>query len=276
MKVYIELVILDNFIITYYIVKCVYSILKRNMNKLRVIIGSLVGTAVTLVYPFISDSVISILAKISLYFLLCIIFFCRQEKFIVASGLFLLVTVSFGGIVVMLSYIIKGDFISAISENYYGFPLSVVVLGCVMGYKIIKKISIAINKMSSKIKYGCEFSVIINKKSVRMYGLIDTGNFAIDKKSGLPIVLMPIKSILKILPRDKLIEILSDNCQDKAEIITALGKEKICLIKPDKFILYLDGCENKIVEVMIGVSITKINCDALLHSSFLDFGEKVC
>ncbi len=276
MKVYIEIVILDNFIITFYIVKCVYFIIRRKEKLWRALLGSAVGTVVAVFYPFITSTVLSLLIKLMLYCILSTIFFAGKEQFFLASGLFLLVTVCFGGIVFALSFITSGNVIDALTKNYYSFPLSIVILGVVLGYKFFKIISKDLGKMSQKFKYGSEFLITIDGKSIKMQGFIDTGNTAIDSVSGLPIVLMSIRSLLKVISREKLIKVLSGNCGYSSEIITATGREKIPLIKPEKFVLYLDGQANRIVEVMIGVSIAKLNYDALLHSSFLDFGEKVC
>ncbi len=275
MEVYLEIVILDNFIITAYIVKCVYYLLKRKESNKRILLGCVVATTVAVLYPLIEPQPLIIATKSLLFVILCLIFFAGNERFFLASGLFLAVTACLGGIVFALSFVFAETTVEILGKNYYGFPLSLVVGGCVLGCKLIRKCTTSLRKMSSKIKYGCKFSVTIDKKSVIMYGLIDTGNSAFDNESGLPIVLMSLKSILKITSRERLVKILGVE-QRKVEIFTATGSEKISVIKPDKFVLYFDGGVNRIVEVVIGVSIANLKCDALLHSSFLEHGEQVC
>jgi len=259
MSVYIEYVIIDNYTITYLISKLTYRILRKKVKKLRLHFASIVGTIGALIYPFINSTILIVLFRIILWLILSLILFFNKEKIIYGGVVFLLVTALFGGIIIMLSMFSKD-----INYNYYlslnDLPVSFLILPPLIVYKIIK---LVIHKTSYRrdallTEYDVEFGFCNN--SFKLKGFLDTGNRLIDYKSGLPIVVISLKSIIYALDVKQIIDLISDN-DSTMEYFTVGGKSKMTLVKPDFFRLYFSDGQNIFIDVMLGVVPDKLAGD---------------
>ena len=77
MDVYIEYVIIDNFVITFMIAALTYKLMLKHVAKLRSAIAAVVGTAIAIAYPFVYNDVLVIVIKLGLWVALS---FCLQAN----------------------------------------------------------------------------------------------------------------------------------------------------------------------------------------------------
>ena len=272
MEVYIEVVILDNFTLTYLIGALSEFVMHYKRDIFRIVIGAQVATIITLFYPLIPDNFPLLALKFAVFVVVSLIFFAGRERFLLASLLFLGITFIFGGVIFALSYAIWGQ------QNESQIPLSLVLLSGIICYKIVKKVCIKKRKFDDAKNQIYDFTLKIFSKTISGRALMDTGNRLYDDKSGLPVVIISAKSFITALDDEKVSLLISgrgEKMQRSARYITIEtvggGARKILLLDPDEFSLYFGGGQNILYTVKLGVSFSPLNdsvkYDALLHPS---------
>ena len=109
---------------------------------------------------------------------------------------------------------------------------------------------------------------------------MDTGNRLYDVKSGLPVVILSAKSIVKKLSDSQVQSLVlgrGETLQKNArylQISTVGGSNKILLLKPDEFRLYFEDGSNIIYDVAVGLTFSPLKdseqYDAILHPSLME------
>ncbi len=274
MVVYVEYVVLDNFTLTFLLAALSQKAVLLRVKKVRCFFAASVSTAVVLWYPFVNGIVYLNLIRAGLWIILGLILFLKTKRLIKGSVVFLLLTLVFGGIAFAINYIFSGSVEVALKKNFIDFPLSILLLGSIVFLFLAKKIILCVNKIRDANKGVYEFTIDIFNKKLALKGFIDTGNRLYDERSGLPIVVVGIKSIMQSFSDEQLYNLLSgsgEKLQKGAryyEYCTLSGKSKILLLRPDKFVLYLGKDKNILYDVMIGVSVSPtsdvIKYDAIL------------
>lgn len=280
MNVYIEYVILDNFMVTLLISIVTYKIMHKFIVKPRVLSASLIGTIGAVFYPFINHKVFLFIFKFCLGGVLCFVLFFKKDKFVVSSLLFLLVTFAFGGCIFAANYFYTDNIIFGMTLNFSEIPIGLVVACVAIIYLIIKTIAIKIHRIKDVRQLMYKFNIKIMGSELNLDGMMDTGNRLYDKKSGLPVIILNAKCLNGILSNDDFKLLYSgkgDMMQKDAHYInygTIAGRNnKILIIKPDKFLLYFEDKANILYDVMVGISFSFIkdaaHYDAILHPSLL-------
>lgn len=276
MSAYIEYVIADNLVITYLLSALTYRIALQKKSPPRSIIAAAVGTAVALSYPFITGDAALYAVRAGLFVVLSAVQFAGRKKPIMCSLIFLLLTFAFGGAVLALAFLARGDIHSAMRTGPGEFPLFPLPLGVALTYVIIKKLSVRLhkNKDISDMIYG--FSLTLLGERFDFRGLMDTGNRLYDERTGLPVIMLRAKSLVGRLD-DESFEAMflgrGDTLQRGAHYITINtaggGSRRILLLRADGFILYSHGKENILNDVMVGITFAPLrdveDYDAILH-----------
>ncbi|MBR2967585.1 MAG: sigma-E processing peptidase SpoIIGA [Clostridia bacterium] len=248
MVVYIEYVILDNFVFTYLIANLSYRIVREKPKILRCIIASIVGTACAVFYPFVKDAVVVIIIKISLLSVMSFILYIKLPKFFVRVGAFLVCTAVFGGIQFMLGYLVYGDAQSALSLPISDLPLSVFFLTPIGLWLVARRLFAIINSYRIRKNYIYDLKLSSGENSVMIKGLIDTGNTVKDSKS---VIFINAITAIELFGIDYLTLRNKDN--SFINVLTATGKKEINLF-PAKIELYLAKDEHIFMDVQVGIS----------------------
>lgn len=201
MQVYIEYVILDNFIMDYLLIKETSILLRLKYKRLRIVFGAVVGTVGATILPLLKiKPEFAFILKILLGMVICVVSteYNGLGKFIRFFNVFLLLTFLLGGAVIGVFYVLGIDIKSYGSDFIPVLPVGVSV-GC--GYLSVIVVKKAVKKavngvITDRFRYSCiiKYGTCV----VKVNGFYDSGNLLFDGKSGLPIVLCKSKIIKKI------------------------------------------------------------------------------
>ena len=118
-------------------------------------------------------------------------------------------------------------------------------------------------------RYRCE----LGGRAYDGTGFLDTGNMLYDRKSGLPVVVLSMRTVLRDLSDEQAKEVFCGHAERVfagAHRLSCGGvgkKTDIWVVKPDRFYVYCGADENIVVDVSVGLSFAlgQSEYDALLH-----------
>ena len=194
MVVYIEYVLLDNFIIDFIIFYSVAHILKLNLIKWRITLACIVGVGFAFAIPYINiNNAILFIIKLSMGVILVYIAFSLKslKKFILTYLVFVFLTFLLGGICYGLQGFVQSPKIMNGTISYVNeFPVSLIILAIFVFFIIGKNLysSIKLKKKFAKIQ------IYHAGHQLKLNALIDSGNQLIDDKTKIPISFLSKKA----------------------------------------------------------------------------------
>ena len=176
MVVYVEYVLIDNFLIDYLLLKGTFSITNTKTTKTRLFICSGLGCVFALLYPLIcKNNLIQLVVKL-LFGLVLVRFgikdFCTRKLY-VCSLVFLCYTFLVGGAIFGVGYLTGIDFTTEFSIALLTMPVFVVYKCCSMVIRYAYRKRHIVTR-TYKVK------VLFNRKSILADGFLDTGNLLYD------------------------------------------------------------------------------------------------
>ncbi len=251
MQVYIEYVIIDNFIIDYLLISLSLKVANVKTNKLRKILSALIGTIVAVIMPLINiDNLYLFLIKIVLAVLMCYLAgsFTSIKKYLITLASFFAFTFLSGGVIIAIFYFADVDYFQDYNFNYDSiFPIGFTILIIYILYLLLKTLISKILKIKSINPFIRKCILVLDKKRFNVLGFIDTGNRLFDAKTGLPIIVGSKNLFLKI----KGLNITLKEGGD-IQVKTATGNGKIKIYFVDKLLIYNGQNVNIYNNVMIG------------------------
>lgn len=187
MQIEIELSLITNILLNFFIIKC--TCLSTKSSGKLVFLASLLGAIVALILPIFAISPIAnIIIEILLSFALCLIVFDikKPKNFALCYLLFLGYTCLFGG----ACY--------AISSNFGDIPIFIVCLISFAVYIIAKTIISHQNKARALDKFTFKVSLFSSNKVVEEEGFLDSGNVLYDPVTQKPIILITFDVFSKL------------------------------------------------------------------------------
>lgn len=260
MTVYVELVLIDNFLITTILGKLSYFFLGVSPKKARLVAAASLAAVASLAYPLV-DGVMQIAFKLVLATVISTVLFFRRDFFRGAAA-FLFFTAAFGGIVLAATFAFplgKGELPFAAMP-----PAGISLL---IGYAT----AAAVKKTVKKLRRTRDTSNFTYSAAIEAFGrrvecraLLDTGNSLYDGESGLPVAVIAFSVFSEILSDDRLYSYLCGNTRafENGRYIpcrTACGKTEMFVFKPDAVTVYNADKAHRISDVMVGVSDGKIH-----------------
>ena len=180
-KVYIEVVILNNLALDALIVYAVLLLRRRKVLKLRFLSAVAVGAAVATAYPLLPEWA-EIVVRVTLAPVVAALFEKHHgiKDYIISLALFCTVTFALGGTVAGVSYLVGVDL------NGY------LVLGTVAGAALALLVAVrcilrARGRTARKI---CDAGIVVDGIEFRAEALCDSGNALTDAVSGLPVIIV--------------------------------------------------------------------------------------
>lgn len=257
MKVYIELVILNNFAVTFLIARLSYCLLAMPPNKYRMLLASAAGTLAAVCYPFVSNALILAAFKLICGLTLSVILF-KPKKLVKGAVFFFFLTFTFGGAMFFVGYLVHGSLEKALTLPFATFPIGAVLLG---GYVVYGILNILIRKLfkhrdMKQFLYDAEIEIFGVKIECKAF--LDSGNRLYDDKSGLPIVIAGIKTLSKALSDEQMTQLVTGKTKGfkdahYVDCNSVGGKSKLMVFRPDEVVVYEGDKANIINDVMLGV-----------------------
>lgn len=266
MIVYIEQVLIDNFIINFFILLSLQSIFKVKLKKLNLVLSSLLGSIVAVILPLFNFNVIfSSLIKIllSLSMVAIIKKYKKIKEFFLFYLSFLFLTFMFGGACIFLLMLFDKNFNV---NNYYSYslPLGVIVILIFFLFFILKNIFKNIYTRKTINNFVFKINIVNKNKSDELLAFLDSGNFLIDSLTNKPITIVDYNSLKNLLTNISLTDILL-NRTDKLssefknvhmQNVSSINKgTKVIVLEVEKLEIYLENTKNIINNAMIGLTI---------------------
>lgn len=266
MIVYIEQVLIDNFIINFFIILCISYIFKANIKKINIIFSSFLGSIVALLVPLFNiSSLFNFLIKILLSLTMVALLkrYKKITEFLLYYISFVLITFLFGGACLFLLISYDKNFNV---NNYYSYslPLGVIVVIIFFLMLTIKNIFKNIYKRKNINNYIFKIKLINGSKSDEILAYLDSGNFLQDTITKKPITIVDYNSLKNLLQEISLTDILL-NRTDKLnkffknahiQNISSINKgSKIIIFEIEKLEIFLNDKTNVINNACIGLTI---------------------
>ena len=267
MKVYIEQVLLTNFIIDFCILVMISKLVFSKPNFKRITISATFGSVATLIYPLCTNMLLGNALKILVAVIMLQILNIRTKKQLMLSSLLMLA----------LSYIIGGAVLSNFGCNIGGgyvvnnvslIPIfAITIIYTFVCYKLISYVKLKITSNSNIY----DITLVHNGNKITIKSFIDSGNGLLDDNH--PVSLINFDTFTR-LTNITLNQYLTNNfILPNSHYITAntiAGNRKILVFTIDE--LYLNkSCVKKYQNVRLGVTMHFDNTKeykAILNSSF--------
>ena len=250
---YIEFVILDNFVLTFLAGTVAARLCHSRVNVFRVIGAAAAGTVVAVFYPYLRCGFwLQFMLKIALWLVLSVVMYIKTPRFIISAPLLLGCTFALGGASYALGYLI---FQSAEGANAFceKFPLFL-TLGCgALVYLFSRFIIKRLRLVRERAPYNYGAVVEVFGKKIKFEAFLDTGNCVFDERTGLPVIITDIKRFSDKLDGASAIEFMknADRLPTTA-VTTPAGKSEIFIVKPTAVTVYTDRQPHKI-EAVVGL-----------------------
>lgn len=250
---YIEYLIIDNFIINYLLLKGAMASCRVKTNKLKLGVSAIVGTVVAVIMPlFTISNGFLVLIKINLGLLMVLIAgeYLTVKKLFYTLGFFVLYTFLSGGMIIGLFYLAGIDYIVYFSVNYNSFmPIGISVLLVFLFTKLTIYLLSNLLKSRDIAPFLRSCVIVISGKKFKVNGYIDSGNRLFDSKSGLPIIVASKSLFLKLNSGEE--ELMP---KSQITVNTVNGESVMKIYAIDKLLIYNGDYANIFNNVMITYS----------------------
>ena len=271
MTIYLDIILLENIIMNYIILLATGIISKATINKIRILLASILGAIYSVVsFTIETNLILSLIIKILLSITIIYIAFKPQKikKFLKQISIFYLTTFAYGGCAIFLLYYIKPQDILIENGIYIGtYPIKVAVLGGILGFIIINIVFKLVKGKLEKNNMYCKLIVELDGKEIETVAMIDSGNLLKEPITKVPVVVIEKERLREIIDKELLDNVQQIITAKKIDIpdkyisslkvipFTSLGKQNGMLLglKVDKIEIEFDEEKNIIRDVIIGI-----------------------
>ena len=259
MTVYVEYVLLDNFIIDYLLLKATYDTTGISVKKGWLFLCAFLGALISLVCPLISIKSLLTAVKVLCGFLLTLIATPYKSKraYFINTALFFAYTFLTGGAVLGIFAIFGLEYSAEISIALMFLPVYILVKG-------VREVIIYIYRQKFVMNYTYEISLTLAGKTVKARGFMDTGNGVYDGNS--PVIVCD-KRFAKRLIDKNFYKIKSK----KITLSTVSGTNENFAFILDNLVIYIKG--EQYIFNKVTMAVTKRvgdGYDVILHPAFLE------
>ena len=276
MVVYIEYVLINNFLVSLMLLISTNMCLKQKNAKIRNIIAGLFGAIMALIYPLCNFvGLLLLLLKCIVGFLICAIAYKTKslKKLFVFFVLFMFLTAMYGGINMMFYFAIYGDF--SFTKT---LPLPIILFSVFFITYFLKQIVFVLykKKQISQFLYVIEINNNNNKLTTNAY--LDSGNVLCDPQNNKPIIVINHKVFNKLFEgfspvklATKKVDELKNAHYIKVSTVTSNGE--MLVFDVDSIILNLPNGKKEIKTPSLGLTNTSFKhlcCDMLLNPKLIN------
>ncbi len=277
MIIYIEQVLVDNFIINYFILISLKAVLKADIKKLNIILSSALASVFSLVLPLFSSHVaLSCVLKILLSFLIILILkkWSKPREFFLFHITFLLLTCLFGGVCLFLLLAFDKNFSP---QNYcsYSLPLGAI---CVISYFVmivVKNIFANFYKKKTMNNFVYEIELFNKEKSDKISAFLDSGNTLVDQNFNKPITVVDFYALKNILKDFSITDIILNKEKKFQQQFNNVHKQNSCslgqnfsilVLEIDRIEIYFQNKLHKIYNAQIGLVLNNFSKNLGYHA----------
>lgn len=278
MTLFIEYVILDNFVIDYMLLSLIGIATKEKIRRGNKIFASIIGTIFAIFLPYVVKyNLLAIIYKFvcAILMVLAIKKYKSFKKYIWNLSLLFVFTFLFGGLLIGVLSLLNIEYTTTNFILYnFEIPVSVFLVVFYLVYWLLKKI---IKALGNQIKYNNfthKIKLIDNGASVECIGYFDSGNMLCKDGHAVNIISSEIffklyqnYSVDKLLFRNIDHNILKDASYIEINSLSKAGK--YLSFKIDKFVVE----EHEYNDVYFAVALKNFeNFDCIINSSVVGGG----
>lgn len=261
MTVYIEYVLIDNFLIDYLLLKATFSTTGISVRKGRLFLCAIFGAVTAIVYPFFENFyILQTVFKIFSGFLIVLIAvkFSSVKSYVINALIFFLYTFLMGGAIIGIYNLLNIPYQTEISVAFMVIPVYLLITGMERAIKYLYRRR---EIMKLTVKVELEFS---NKK-VALNGFYDTGNGVYDGDS--PVIFCTKKTFTEIVGDNLLRAKLKKIC-----IFTVNGETENFAVSLDKIKIYNKDEPNIYNNVTLCATKNSVGdgYDVILHPALME------
>ncbi len=244
---YLDLVIIFNFIMNIITIYDVSIILKRKVKTKYVVISSLLGIIPTLIYLINNILIINILLFILFSFIMSMITFKYKNIIYTIKNIIYMYfcSVLLGGILYLFSIRI-----SSILLN-----LVIFIFLAILSNMVYLKIMLSLKENNSNYYY---VNIYYKNEIISCMGFLDTGNKIIDPYRGYPVILLNSSLLKQTIDKYILVPYYTIN-----------GNSLLKCFKPDSVYINENICKSKCLVALVGNTIL-CDYDLILNSKLLE------
>ena len=251
MQIYVEYLIIDNFIFDYLLLLLASYKKIASVKKGKVVFSAVIGTIIAILFPLLKiNEFILFLLKICIAFLLVFLAYGYKNFTFYFSLVvrFVILTFLFGGSIYGIASLCGINYAFLYGTSSCIIPLGLLVSIAVVLYYLFKNF---INRIYSKgflASYSCYCKIYMGGKCVDACGYFDSGNHATYKNN--PVCFSSYTLNKKLFER----AFFANLPIGEIELITATGKEMVSVYKFDKLEIYFNNKKNIIYSPYIAIS----------------------
>lgn len=205
MVVYVDVLIVLNLYINYFLIRATVMIMRRTCSRKRCVLSAFIGAlgALVILLPELPFFVV-VLIKIVLGTLVVFVTFGKQKPtdFAICVLFFLVVNFTFAGIMLALwTFAAPFGMVWLNGTAYFNIPISAIAAFTAVAYCAIRLARFLADKRLHCNKV-CEVKISAEKCEITLRGLCDTGNELCDMFSGKPVVICLFDKIAPIVPNE--------------------------------------------------------------------------
>lgn len=259
MTVYIDVLIIFNLYINFFLVKSTALVMRRKVSSLRCLAAAAVGALSSLVIllppiPFI----LTFLIKATIACLVTFAAFGRQKIWdhAVCMMFFLLMCFVYGGAMLALWHFAAP--LGMVYENgtaYFNIPIGALAVFTAISYGTVRAVRYLLDR-KVKCTENCTVAVTAGGRTAELNGFPDTGNSLTDVFSGKPIIICSRSAIHDIIPENILLYLNGSDNITEVRLIpcrTVDGEGLVPVFSAER--ITVNGKE---ADAMIGVSKTEL------------------
>ena len=286
MKIYLDIVLLENFIMNYIIIFSTAIISRSKISNLKFFVASIFASLYSVInYIYNIRTFQNFFIKIIVSVIIVLIAFenYKIKMFLKKLILFYLVSFTFGGIAFMLLFLINPSNIIIKNGILTGtYPVKVTILGGIIGFCIICCVSFVIKDRLKKKSMLCDLEIFYKGKCKNLKTMIDTGNLLKEPISQTDVIIVEKNSLKEMVESeilDNLDNIVKGKWIDAMENVhsykfklipfSSLGNDNGLMIgfKPD-YVRIFDEEEYIKNDVIIGIYNGKL-CKSNIYNSLI-------
>lgn len=257
MKVYIEYVLIDNFIIDFLLLKATFLILGIPVKKRRLFLCAILGSIIALLFPLMNFNLI-LTSIIKVFSGLLIVSLATKyatfKQYYKSFLCFLFFTFALGGAIIGVFSMLNLDYSSEIS-------IALMILPAYLIIKIYIEIIKYFFNRTFEQKFTADCALYCGERRLEIKGFFDTGNSLTfcDKQ----VIVIDRKNLFKIVGEKELLQ-----NKKYIEYQTSAGKSKMPIFSLDKIDIKLGETKYSYFDIYLAMGITGEK-GLILHPSLM-------
>ena len=280
MEIYIEYVLLDNFIINYLILFFTKFLAQSKVKKINLLVSNVFGVVSAVLLPLVTLNIVFMLPLKTLIGVIMVLMLKKYnnfKQFLAHLLIFFTFTFVFGGLCYALINVFDlNTTASGVLINGYEIPMGIIMLlVSIYVYFLIKLVQFVRHK-NEFAGYYYDVTIKLDNKKYYLRGYLDSGNKLYD--DGLPVVVVSFKTFCKLFSKLPIENYFLQKTEKlglkNAHYITVnnvVGKGKMLVFSVDELVIQNSSTKKFNSNMLIGISNKTFSTeyDCLLHSECL-------